>query len=574
MAARKTETSTTTHDIVFRLLAPYNEQVELTGSWDDWKRTPMTKGDDGVWRATVPLADGDYEYKFIVRSLSYFMPGKEAHGFDPYAVGISLNHENACMVVRGGQSIVHMYQWQHDDAPLPANQQLVIYEMNISEFTGGVGDGGDEQHPAKGTFADAIRKLDTLAELGINAIELMPIKEFPGTRGWGYNSRSLYAIENGYGQPDDFARFVDECHARGIRVIIDAVYNHMDADAPLTRIDYEYWFHNPNPDPDFLQWGPKFNYFHYDANHDRYPARDYVIGSIMHWIEHFHIDGIRFDATYAINNFDLLRWMHDQIAQKIGGIKPFITIAEHVPEDPAITGPHGPLDAAWHDSFGKQMQATIATIEKDGRHPYDIEGLATLMQPGRNGYAGASNTINYIDNHDQDRIMWQLGAYAHIFDAAAFRRLKLGAALLLTAPGIPMLWMGQEFGEAAPRTLYYQPIDWALLKNDANADLWRRCAALVHLRTSTPALHNDSFEVILRDDARGIFAFKRWDDGGGVVVVVVNLYDRYGGEFTLANVGLEDGTWHEYLYDYDTQVQGGTLRDVLAESEAKIFIRR
>lgn len=563
------------HDINFELFAPYNEEVKIIGSWNDWKPTPMEKDDKGVWRVTVPLPDGDYQYKFLVKSKSYFMQGKEAGVFDPFCVCVSMDeHQNSCVFIRKGEKVVHTHQWKHDDKPLPPNEQLVIYEMNVGEFTGGLGDGGDEKHPVKGHFVDVIKKLDYLAELGINAIELMPIKEFAGDRGWGYNSRSLYAIESAYGSPDDLAKMIDECHARGIRVIIDAVYNHMDAEAPLTRIDYEYWFYNPNPDPDFLQWGPKFNYFHHDENLDVWPARDYVIGSIMYWIDNFHIDGIRFDATYAINNFDLLRWFNEQIYQKIGGIKPFITVAEHVPEDPAITGPNGPLDAAWHDTFGKQMQATIAGIEKDGRKPYDIEGLATLMQPGKNGYAGAMNTVKYIDNHDQDRIMWQIGEFGKTFDEAAFRRNKMGISLLMTAPGIPLIWMGQEFGESSPRTLDYQPIDWALLKNEGNANLMRHYAGLIHLRKNTPALQNDNFEVVFSDDSRSVFAYKRWDDSGGVLVVVANLCDKYAGEVVIANAGLEDGTWREFIYNYETSVQGGALRDTLAESEVKIFIKQ
>jgi 1,4-alpha-glucan branching enzyme len=558
-----------TKNVEFKLFAPYIEGVKLIGNWNDWEPIPMEKDDGGYWQAVVPLAGGEYQYKFKLKSNSSFHSGEWIEVADPYATHFSDNGDgNAVIIIKGGQRIVTSYKWQHDGRPLPANHELVIYELHIGDFRGGPGD-----EAGKGTFLGVIEKLGYLEDLGINALEFMPIKETPGEHSWGYNPRSFFAVENSYGTPDDFCQMVDECHGRGIRVILDGVYNHMEDEAPLAHIDHDYWFHPENTDPEHLRFGPKLNFFHHDQNLDIWPARKYVLDSILYWIDEFHIDGIRLDATYVIDNYDFLYEVQSTIYDHVGNVKPFYTIAEHVPQDPSVTGPDGPLDAAWRDNLSKQLMCTVLGTPKDDRKPFDVQAVSELLDPRSEGFGGAFNAINYIDNHDQDRIMLQLGEYAQTFDDAAFRRVKLGAGLLLTIPGVPMIWMGQEFGEVSPKSLDPQPLDWILLENEANAGLMRYYCRLIHLRKSLAALHHDSYEVIFQDPERGLLAFKRWDEGGGQVIVVANLKDEYAGEFEISNTGLEDGQWHEFVFDYDTQVQDSVLRDTLAESEVKIYIR-
>lgn len=556
--------------VEFKLFAPYNESVKLAGSWNDWQPQDMTRGDDGWWRASVPLEDGEHPYKFDVVSKSFFAEGETLRVADPRALRITEDaDENSVVVVKNGQRVDVEYDWQHNDVPLPQNHELVIYEMHIGDFSGGP---GDDQEGPKGRFADAIEKLDYLAELGINAVELMPVNEYPGSYSWGYNPRSLFAVENGYGTPEDLCRFVDECHARGIRVLYDGVFNHTDGEAPLTKIDYTYWYHGQNNDPAEMQWGAKFNIEFCDEALGIWPARQHIRDAIILWLDLFHFDGIRFDATRAIRSFDFMGWLQAEIYNHIDGLKPFITIAEHVPEDPAITGPDGPFDAAWNESFSKQLMSTISTQEQDGRQPFNLDAVAGVLDPRHEGYANAANVIHYIDNHDQDRIMWQLGE-ANFIDDPAFRRMEMGAALLLTAPGIPLLWMGQEFGESAPRMLERQPIDWSLLQNGRNAQLHDRYKYLIDLRTHAPALQGDAFEIIHQDGERGVFVFKRWDDGGSVIVVVANIEDKHQGAVEIGNWP-GDGMWHEYTHNYDVDVQGGVMRDQLAESEVKIYLKK
>lgn len=558
----------TSGGVELALLAPYNEAVELIADFTDWKPVAMTRGDDGWWRHSVQLADGDYQYRFRVKSLSYFCAGEMKDVFDPYGLQVTQSDpENSILKVRNGRRAWVEYEWRHDKTPLPQNEDLVIYELHVGDFAG--------KARRAGTFNDVVSKLDYIKDLGINCIELMPVKEFPG-RSWGYSLRSLFAVENSYGTPEDLCRLVDEAHARGIRVIIDGVYNHADMESPLTKIDYEYWFYKDNPDPPELHWGPKYNYARFDEKLKIFPARKYVWESIDFWMEKFHIDGIRFDATRAIANFDMLREMTDLAFKKVAKYKPFVTIAEHVAEDPAITGyPDGPMVAAWHFSLAAHLRAMLVGRESDGQSPDDFDGFLKKLDPHANGYGHGTRYVNYIVSHDHDRIMHQLGEQGQIFDDAAFRRVKLGIGLLATIPGLPMLWMGQEFGFSSDKSLDPRPLDWKLLGNDRNAALLEHVKAMLKLRSGADALrNNDAFEIVLSDPARRLFAYKRWTEGGNVVVVAVNLKDEPAGEFVIESKGLEDGEWHEFVNDYDLKVEGGVLKDTLGESELKVFVRK
>ncbi|MBZ0315050.1 MAG: alpha-amylase [Anaerolineae bacterium] len=554
--------------IGFELFAPYNENVRLMGSWNDWDELAMSRDDKGVWRVEVDLPDGDYEYKFRLISKSFFAVDQEKTVADPKSIQMTLDsHENSIIRIRNGQRIIHEYQWQHDDVPLPSNDQLIIYELHVGDFRGGPGDTDDQP----GTFDRVIEKLDYLAGLGINAIELMPVNEFPGHHSWGYSQRSIYAIENSYGTPDDLCRLVDECHARGIRMIHDAVYNHMESEAPLTQIDYTYWFYEDNPDEPALEFGPKFNYEKYDENLGIWPAREHVIEALHYWVQTYHIDGIRFDCTRAIKYFDLLQWFYNE-AHSRANFKPFFTVAEHIPQDPMICGPNGPMDAAWHDTFYRQLECSTLGVSENGRNPYNTTELLRVLSGVGDGFVAPVNAVHYLNNHDEQRIMWKLGEVAKTFDEAAFRRAKLGATLLLMAPGLPMLWMGQEFGEPTSKTLAPNPLHWNLLDNPTNVGLFEHYKHLIHLRRGNPAIWSSNYEAVADIPDRGIIAFKRWNDAGNQVLVVANLKDQFAGNFELHNQ--TDGVWRECIYGYEVTIQGGYLGDSLAESDVKVYIKQ
>jgi len=546
--------------IEFKLFAPYNEKVFLLGSFSDWQEISMEKREDGTFYATVDLEDGAYEYKFRVTSNSWFFENKQLVDVtDPYASDINGHsaEENAIIKIKEGQVIVDDYVWHHDDKPLPGDHEIVIYEMHVADFSG-----GENDEDPRGKFHHVTEKLDYLCDLGINAIELMPIKEYPGDYSWGYNPRHYFAPESSYGSTKELKELIDECHGRGIRVIIDGVYNHSESSAPLTQIDHDYWYYHEPKNPE-ENWGPEFNYEHYDDNLDTYPARRFIGDSIKFWIEEYHIDGVRYDAAKYVDNYDFMKWIVEE-SKKSAGAKPFYSVAEYIPETPAITNLEGPMDGCWQDTFYHTVKGHITG------ETFDLEALKKVIDPKRRGFMGLTNIVNFLTNHDHNHVMADLGDRG-IFDEQAFRRRKLGAVLVMTAVGIPMIWMGEEFGEYKYKTIEEAKIDWNLLSHELNQGLFKYYKGLIYLRKTNHALQTANIDFFHENPEAKVFAYNRWNDEGSRVVVVVNLSQDFLGGYTLNNFPA-DGPWHEWTTDYDVESGNGELIMDIGPLEAKVFV--
>lgn len=546
--------------IEFKLFAPYNEKAALKGCFSDWKEIPMEKKDDGYFYTTVDLEDGVYQYKFGVTSNSWFFEPKQwVEVTDPYATdidGMSAG-ENGIIKIKDGKIIVDDYGWCHDDKPLPGDHEMVIYEMHVADFSG-----GENDDYARGQFKHVIEKLDYLYDLGINAIELLPIKEYPGDYSWGYNPRHYFAPESSYGSTKELKQLIDECHGRGIRVIIDGVYNHSESSAPLTQIDHDYWYYHEPKNPE-ENWGPEFNYEHYDENLNTYPARRFIGDGIKFWIEEYHIDGVRYDAAKYVHNYDFMKWIVEE-SKKSAGSKPFYSVAEYIPETPAITNIDGPMDGCWQDSFYHTVKPHIMG------ETFDLENLKNVLDPKRRGFMGLTNVVNFLTNHDHNHVMADLGDRG-IFDEEAFRRRKLGAVLVFTAVGIPMIWMGEEFGEYKYKTIDSAKIDWNLLSHELNQGLFKYYKGLISLRKTNQALQTANIDFFHENPEVKVFAYTRWNDEGSRVVVVVNLSDQFLAGYTLNNFPA-DGLWHEWTTDYDVNSGNGELIIDIGAYEAKVFV--
>ena len=547
-----------TAPIEFKLFAPYNKEAALIGSFSNWKEIPMEKDEEGYFRTRVELKDGVYQYKFRVQSKSWFLEADQwVDVVDPYATDIDDPTQNALVRIKDGDRIVDTYVWKHDDKPLPADRELVIYEMHVADFSGG------EADPlARGKYEHVVEKLDYLVDLGVNAIELMPLKEYPGDYSWGYNPRYFFAAESSYGTTAELKNLIDECHGRGIRVIIDGIYNHSESSSPLTQIDHDYWYHHAPRDAD-NNWGPEFNYELYDENLGTYPARKFIGDTVRYWVQEYHLDGIRFDAARQIANYDFMHWIVQE-AKDTAGPKPFYTVAEYIPETPSITNLDGPMDGCWHDSF---YHCIVEHICGD---TFDLERLKDAIDCKRQGFLGATNVVNYLSNHDHDRVFAELGDRA-ILDEAAFKRAKLGTVLLMTAVGVPLIWMGEEFGEYKAKTIEQAKIDWTLLGNDMNKGLWEYYKGLIHLRKNNQALYTENIDFFHEDPDSKVFAYTRWNDEGSRVVVVANLSENYLAGYSVPHFPA-NGTWHEWTGNYDVESGDDNITIDLPEYEAKVFV--
>lgn len=546
------------NSVEFTLLAPYSEGAALLGSFSDGQAIAMEKGEDGYFRTKVKLKDGRYTYKYRVQSKSFFLePDEWVEVIDPRAKHVDETYQEAVLYIKDGEPIVDDYVWCHDDKGLPQNDELIIYEILVSDFSGGE----DDPYP-RGQLKDIAEKLDYLSELGINAIELMPIQEFPGEQGWGYNTHHYFAVESAYGPSKDLKQLVDECHARGIRVILDIILNHSGSEAPLTKIDYSYWYRREPKDPE-QNWGPEFDYDHYDEHLGLYPAQEFVKDVLRFWIAEYHIDGFRFDAVSQMGHFDFIGQLTHETTQ-LAQPKPFYNIGELIPESPDATNLDGPLDACWRDGFLHQIRPLL--LENEG----DLETVKELVDAKRSGYLGAVNAINYLSNHDHDRLMVALANH-EIFDEAAFKRAKLGAVLVMTAMGVPLIWMGEEFGAYKPKTLEPAKINWSLLDNDRNHDLMEYYRGLINLRKNNHALRTENVEFFYEDAEAKVLAYIRWNDEGSRVVVVVNFSGQYLADYNVRNFP-HNGTWHEWTNDYDVEINDGVWTTDLPEYEAKVLV--
>jgi 1,4-alpha-glucan branching enzyme len=336
------------------------------------------------------------------------------------------------------------------------------------------------------------------------------------------------------------------------------VFNHSDMDAPLTKIDFYYWYRQARKGE--LSFGPKLDYERYDPNLRIFPARDFSLKVARHWITEYKIDGFRLDTTRVLDNFDFL-WALRGVAQQAARGKPFYLVAEHLGEDPAMAN-HGPADGAWHHGF---MQEVLAHIKDK---PYDPNALLAHLQLHYQGYTQPELVCHYLETHDELPLMRQLGQ-AKIFGAEALKRHKLAATLLFTAVGNPMLHQGQEFGEYRPKSLKIRRLNWKLETASYGQALKAHYKHLAWLRHGSSGLMGSDFRISFVDANTGIVAFAR-GYGQAEVMVLVNLQNQA----QPLHMPFPNGVWHERLFGYQVEVANGVLNDWLEPFAAKIFTRR
>ncbi len=265
-------------------------------------------------------------------------------------------------------------------------------------------------------------------------------------------------------------------------------------------------------------------------------------------------------------NFEFLHWLATQ-AKKNTVAKPYYNIAEHIPDTSKVTTPQGPLDACWHESFHYFVIPHICG-EK-----FELDHLKQVLDPRRQGYKTATNVINYLATHDRERLFRELGNRG-IFDRAAFTRAKLAAVLLMTAMGIPMLWMGEEFGEhkrKSEKVTQPKKIAWPLLEKSENRDLFEYYQKLIVLRKHNSALQSDNIEFFHEDAEAKLLAYVRWDEQGSQVVIVVNFSEQDLNEYRIPNFPSAE-RWQDWFTHTEIQVGNDGLITDLQSYTAKIYI--
>jgi maltooligosyltrehalose trehalohydrolase len=340
------------------------------------------------------------------------------------------------------------FPWQDQRWQARPLAAAVLYELHVGTFT------------SAGTFEAAIARLDHLVGLGITHVELMPVAEFAGNRGWGYDGVDLYAPHHAYGGPQGLKRLIDACHARGLAILLDVVYNHLGpAGNYLSRFGPYFTDRYATP------WGPAVNL---DGPYSQEVRRFFCDNALM-WLRDYHCDGLRLDAVHALVDTSAVHFL-EQLAAEVDALaahlgRHLVLIAESDLNDPRLLRPpevggYG-LDAQWNDDFHHALH-TVLTGERDGYYT-DLGALADLAKALTQGFVydgcysafrhrphGRSPTrlaghcfLAYLQNHDQIGNRATGNRSSHLLSPG---RLKIAAALVLTAPFIPLLFQGEEWG--------------------------------------------------------------------------------------------------------------------------------
>jgi len=328
----------------------------------------------------------------------------------------------------------------------------VIYELHVGTFT------------REGTWAAAERELPELAAAGFTVIEVMPVADFPGAFGWGYDGVNLFAPTRLYGPPDDMRHFVDEAHARGLAVILDVVYNHLGPDGNYLAEFAPAYFTDRHPN----EWGAGINFDGPDSG----PVREYFVANAGYWVSEFHLDGLRLDATQAIVD-ESPEHVLVEIGRRVreaAGVRATILVNENEPQRPRLVRPvagggYG-LDGMWNEDF--HHTATVAMTARNeayytdhagsaqefvsaAKYGFLFQGQRYSWQERRRGAPAfdlpAWAFVNYIQNHDQ---VANSGRGTRCHELTSRGRFKAATACVLLFPGTPMLFQGQEFAAGTP----------------------------------------------------------------------------------------------------------------------------
>lgn len=415
--------------------APNATRVQLAAADAAWA---MVQGKRGWWSAQC-RPSGNPDYGFIVDGEGPFPDPRSP--WQPHGV------EGLSRQVDHGR-----FRWRDRGWQSPALADAVIYELHVGTFT------------ADGTFDAAIEHLDQLCDLGITHVELMPVHQFPGSRGWGYDATSLFAPHAAYGGPAGLKRLVDACHARSLAVILDVVYNHLAPEGNFLPRYGPYL-----TDRYGTLWGQGINLDGPGSDE----VRRFICDNALHWLRDYHLDGLRLDAVHGFIDTSarpLLEQLSSEVATLQGDLGRHLTlIAESNQNDPRIVGAAATggmgLAAMWNDDFHHALHVTLSG-ERDGYY-LDFKGAADLAVVLERGflYGGrysqsrdssygradqdveGGSLIAYLQNHDQvgNRALGERATQIMTPEA-----VRVGAALVLCSPFVPLLFQGEEWAASSP----------------------------------------------------------------------------------------------------------------------------
>jgi maltooligosyltrehalose trehalohydrolase len=426
---------------LFRLWAPYASRLDVSVNGESYAMVPTL---EGCWEARVEAALPGMDYGFSIDG-GELLP-------DPRSRWQTRG-------VHGPSRLLDSnFRWTDDRwSPVPLASGI-IYELHIGTFT------------TEGTYQAAVQKLGHLADLGITHIELMPIAEFPGPWGWGYDGVDLFAPYHHYGTPEDLKRFVNSCHEHGLTVLLDVVYNHFGPDGNYTNRFGPY-----STDKYETPWGNSVNLDGPLSD----GVRDFFFANAIMWLRDYHFDGLRLDAVHALIDNSAYHFL-EELADRVKALEAelgrhLVLIAESDLNDPRLIRPHEiggyGIDAQWADDFHHALH-TVLTGERSGyyadfgalaqlakalQHAYVYDGCFSVFRRRHHGRVPLGvpgrRFVVCTQNHDQIGNRARGERLSHLVSLA---NAKMAAALLMTSPFVPLIFQGEEWAASSPFLYFTQ----------------------------------------------------------------------------------------------------------------------
>ncbi len=439
-------------ECLFRVWSPFAAKVEVILK-DRPKPIAMHKDDDGYWESTITNTHPGNLYKFRL---------DEEDDFPDPASRSQPDGVHSWSEILDAST----YSWKDSHFTGRELQDMIIYELHVGTFT------------PEGTFTAITAHLDHLEELGVNTLELMPIAQFPGSRNWGYDGVYPFAAQESYGGAEGLKILIDACHRRGFSVILDVVYNHLGPEGNYLSQFGPYFtdkYHTP--------WGSALNFDDEYSDH----VRNFFIQSSLMWLEEFHVDGLRLDAIHEIIDRGARHFLKelseqvDHLEQKTG--RRYALIAESDLNDTRVindydSGGYG-LEGQWVDDFHHAVHTVLtgenagyykdygkmAYLAKSFKQAFIYDGMYSDFRKRTVGNSpegiSPKKFVTCIQNHDQvgNRLLGE-----RLAELVSFEKLKLAAGILISAPFVPMFFMGEEFAEQAPFRYFVSHGDKDLVK--------------------------------------------------------------------------------------------------------------
>lgn len=506
--------------VTFCLAAPNKKSAMIIASWDDF--VPLNENvmkyqdvDDVryFWTTTTKALDPDEQYLYY-----YYVDAKYKVG-DPYAklvldpsndkyisesvypdmpqypsdkvsdVSIAVYHEN-----------INKYDWKVRNFKGPAKNDLMIYELLFRDFTGTEGKAN-----ANGTVRAAIEKIPYLKRLGINAVELLPINEFNGNNSWGYNPNFYFAPDKAYGTPDDYKEFIDICHANGIAVILDIVFNQTDWQHPW------YQLYSRGSNPFYNITAPHAYSVLNDWNQDNPLVQKQFKDVLQYWIKEYNIDGYRFDLVKGLGSNNSYANTSNSAtdaynASRVARMKELQKAIDEVKPDAYFINENlaGEKEENEMAAFGQLNWVNLNYAGCQFAMGYSTDSaLASFYAPKASRTWGS--TVSYLESHDEERLAYKQDAYGakgvKSNVANSMKRLGSAAAQMILAPGAHMIWQFSELGNAqttkkadSGNNTDPKIVNWSLYDQPDHQGLYNCYRELLHLRTDNPELFSEDAE--------------------------------------------------------------------------------